>query len=93
MRKMVIISNNCLECVFHQKKCVLGHKRPWNSLSCDDYRPYCLVCNYPDMFCNTCPNLGSKRMKPLEVESNTRLFHLRPLDFECVWQPPHQLQQ
>ncbi len=93
MRKMVIMSNNCLDCVFHQKKCILKHKRPWNSLSCDDYRPYCLVCSYPDMFCNTCPNLGSKRMKPLEIETNIKVQQPQPMDFECVWQETHSLQQ
>lgn len=88
MRKMVIMSCNCRECVFHQKKCVLGHKRPWNSLSCDDYRPYCLVCSYPEVFCNTCRNLGSRRMKPLEVESRPVFDTLSHIDYECVWQPP-----
>ncbi len=93
MRKMLIMSNNCLECVFHLKKCVLGHKRPWNSLSCDDYRPYCLVCSYPEMFCNTCRNLSSRRMKPLEVEVNPLIKQLHPINFDCVWQPPQPMQQ
>lgn len=87
MRKVLMMSNNCLECVFHQKKCILGHKRPWNSLTCDDYRPYCLVCGYPEEFCNTCRNLASKRMKPLEVDMKPVFRHLNPVNFDCVWQP------
>jgi len=92
MRKMLIMSNNCLECVFHLKKCVLGRKRPWNSLSCDDYRPYCLVCSYPEVFCNTCRNLSSRHMKPLEVDSKA-VFHLGPPNFDCVWHPLQMMQQ
>ena len=88
MRKMVIISNNCLECVFHKGKCVLGRKRPWNSMSCDDYRPYCLVCSYPKVFCNTCRNLGFKHLKPLEDDMKPMHHVMRPPNFDCVWQPP-----
>ena len=87
MRKVSMMSNNCVECVFHHKKCMLGHQRPWNSLSCDDYRPYCLVCNYPEEFCNTCSNLAWRRMKPLDIELNSAYRHLSPAHFECVWQP------
>lgn len=87
MSKMLIMSNKCRECVFFHKKCVLGHKRPWNSLSCDDFRPYCLVCNYPKEFCNTCRNRASCRMKPLEMDSKTTFKHFHTLQFECVWQP------
>jgi len=93
MRKMVIMSKGCLECVFHQKKCILGHKRPWNSLSCDDYRPYCLVCSYPEMFCNTCRNLGSRYMKPLDGDMRPMFNQLSPEHFECVWQPAQRMQQ
>ena len=93
MRKMLIMSSNCLECVFHQKKCVLGRKRPWNSLTCDDYRPYCLVCNYPGEFCNTCRNLASRRMKPLEVDLKPVFRHLTPMNYDCVWHPPQMMQQ
>lgn len=88
MRKMLIMSNNCQECVFRQKKCVLGHKRPWNSLTCDDYRPYCLVCSYPEEFCNTCRNLASRRMKPLEVDMKPVFNTHNPVNFDCVWAPP-----
>lgn len=90
MAKVLMMSNKCKDCVFFRKKCVLGRKRPWNSLSCDDYRPYCLVCNYPEMFCNTCRNLGSRRMKPLEVDLKTNFKPVGPVHFDCVWQPPGQ---
>ena len=93
MRKMLIFSNNCPDCVFYQKRCVLGRKRPWNSLSCDDYRPYCLVCTFPEMFCNTCPNLGSRHMKPLEDDPRSAFDHVNPLDLDCVWQPPQSMRQ
>lgn len=93
MRKMLIMSTGCLECVFHQKKCILGRKRPWNSLTCDDYRPYCLVCSYPEVFCNTCRNLGSRHMKPLEGDLNPTPHHMSPVNFDCVWHPPHPVQQ
>lgn len=86
MRKMVIMSSNCRECVFYQKKCVLGHKRPWNSLSCDDYRPYCLVCDYPGVFCNTC-RLSSCRMKMFDADLRSEFDHLEHVEFDCVWQP------
>ena len=86
MRKMSTMSNNCQDCVFFGKKCVLGHQRPWNSMTCDDYQPYCLVCKYPEEFCNTCSNLASRRMKPLEDELNSpyRAYSLEA--FDCVWQ-------
>ncbi len=93
MSKLLIVSSGCLECVFYQKKCVLGNKRPWNSLSCDDYRPYCLVCSYPEVFCNTCRNLASRRMKPLELELKTIFNRVQPVGFECVWTPPQMMQQ
>lgn len=88
MRKTLIMSSNCLECVFHRKKCVLGHKRPWNSLTCDDYRPYCLVCNYPEVFCNTCKGLPSRRMKPLQVDMESSFTHMNIKNYDCVWQQP-----
>lgn len=88
MSKILTMSNDCLECVFHQRGCILGRKRPWNSLSCDDYRPYCLVCNYPEVFCNTCRNLATRRMKPLEENFKPLFRHHTPMDYECVWQPP-----
>jgi len=93
MRKMLIVSNGCLECVFYQKKCVLGHRRPWNSLTCDDYRPYCLVCPYPKVFCNTCRNRASCNMKPLEVDIKENILRSRPVDYACVWSPPQVMQQ
>lgn len=93
MRKMLIMSNNCRECVFMQKKCVLGRKRPWNSLTCDDYRPYCLVCNYPDLYCNTCRNLGSRRMKPLEADIQTSASPVQTANFDCVWCSPLPMHQ
>lgn len=92
MRKIVTMSSNCLECVFHHKKCILGHQRPWNSLSCDDYRPYCLVCKYPEEFCNTCRNLASRWMKPLEEDSHPSFRQAEPVHFDCVWQPPSSRQ-
>lgn len=85
MRKMVTMSKNCMDCVFHHKECVLGHRRPWNSLSCDDYRPYCLVCHYPKMYCNTCPNLSSRRLKPLEIDSRPFFDSIHPARYDCVW--------
>ena len=88
MRKMLIMSNNCLECVFHRKKCILGHKRPWNSLSCDDYRPYCLVCSYPKVFCNTCRNLGFRHLKPLKGDLEPVHSQVGPINYDCVWHPP-----
>lgn len=88
MIKMLVVSRGCKECVFYQKKCVLGHRRPWNSLACDDYRPYCLVCSYPEMFCNTCRNLASKSMKPLRIELKMNMNRIETTEFECVWEPP-----
>ena len=88
MRKMLTMSNNCQECVFHHKKCILGHQRPWNAATCDDYQPYCLVCNYPEEFCNTCRNLASRWMKPLDEELQPAYGRLSPDRYACVWQPP-----
>lgn len=88
MRKLSMMSNNCLECVFHQKKCILGRKRPWNSLHCDDYRPYCLVCAYPEMFCNTCPNLGHRHLKPMKEDMLPEYHgYESPIQYDCVWKP------
>lgn len=88
MRKKLTMSNNCVECVFHRKRCILGHKRPWNSLSCDDYRPYCLICGYPEVFCNTCPNLGHSYLKPLKEDLSPMYGFDSPDQYDCVWQPP-----
>ena len=88
MRKMLIMSANCRECVFYRKTCVLGHKRPWNSMHCDDYQPYCLVCSYPEEFCNTCRIMAARRMKPLEVDIKSVHRNPSPVQFDCVWQPP-----
>ncbi|QGY40618.1 hypothetical protein GM415_10950 [Pseudodesulfovibrio cashew] len=93
MRKMVIMSNNCQECVFHRKKCILGHKRPWNAVTCDDYRPYCLVCNYPKVFCNTCRNLGFKHLKPMDGDLSIEHDPLTHAHYECVWVPPQMARQ
>lgn len=87
MRKKLIISNDCKECVFYRKTCVLGHKRPWNSMYCDDYQPYCLVCVYPEEFCHTCRIMASRKMKPLEVDMKTAYRNPSPIRFDCVWQP------
>lgn len=88
MRSMSTKSSNCRECVFQRKQCVLGRNRPWNARTCDDYRPYCLVCRYPDEFCHTCRIQGSRRMKPLEIEFKPIMHGLDTADFDCVWQPP-----
>jgi hypothetical protein len=88
MRKELTMSDNCLSCVFHRKACVLGHRRPWNAQVCDDYRPYCLVCGYPRVFCNTCRNLASKGMKPLEMDMRPGLYEETTVHFDCVWQYP-----
>lgn len=87
MCKNLIISNNCQECVFHHKKCILGHQRPWNAVGCDDYQPYCLVCNYPEEFCNTCRNLASRWMKPLDEELHTGYRQFSAVQYACVWGP------
>lgn len=88
MRKLSTMSNNCLTCVFHRKTCVLGIRRPWNAHACDDYRPYCLVCSYPRVFCNTCRNLASKGMKPLEMDMRPLFDSQGGVHFDCVWTPP-----
>lgn len=88
MRKMSTMSSNCRECVFFRKQCVLGRNRPWNARYCDDYRPYCLVCSYPDMFCNTCRIQASRGMKPLEIDYSPVVHQSQSADFECVWCPP-----
>lgn len=88
MRKLSTMSNNCLTCVFHRKTCVLGIRRPWNAQVCDDYRPYCLVCSYPRVFCNTCRNLASKGMKPLEMDLRPLFGSQGGAHFDCVWTPP-----
>lgn len=88
MRKLSTMSNNCLNCVFHRKVCVLGHRRPWNAQGCDDYRPYCLVCGYPRMFCNTCRNLASKGMKPHELDLRSDYARHGATRFDCVWRLP-----
>ena len=92
MRKTSIISTNCQECVFYRKTCVLGHKRPWNAMSCDDFQPYCLVCNCPGEFCNTCRIFASRRMRPLKVGVKSAYRSFPPPQFDCVWQPPSMSQ-
>ncbi|MBC18119.1 MAG: hypothetical protein CL942_13830 [Desulfovibrio sp.] len=92
MRKMLIMSNDCLECVFHRKRCMLGKRRPWNASRCDDYRPYCLICNYPRLFCNTCRNNGFRYLKPLREKVLTRQRQWHHGDYDCVWQPSTQSQ-
>jgi hypothetical protein len=87
MGKTLTVSESCLACVFHCSTCVLGHRRPWNSQTCDDYRPYCLVCDYPKVFCNTCSNLASKGMKPLEMDLRPLAEPENPIHFACVWKP------
>jgi len=88
MRKILTMSGSCVNCVFHRKQCVLGHRRPWNSASCDDYRPYCLICSYPQVYCNTCRNLLSRRLKPLEYDRVELEDHAQPVRFDCVWCGP-----
>ena len=90
--KYSTMPNNCMKCVFYQKECVLGHRRPWNSLSCDDFRPYCLVCRYPKLYCNTCPNLPTRGLKPLEIDNRSFFDDVQPAQFDCVWSPPRQQQ-
>ena len=85
MRKVLTMSASCSNCVFYRKQCVLGHRRPWNSLSCDDYRPYCLICTYPKIYCNTCRNRLSCRLKPLEFNRVERAEHAHEFRFDCVW--------
>ncbi len=86
MRKELTMSGNCRECVFYRKRCVLGHKRPWNSLSCDDFQPYCLVCSFPDEFCNTCRIMAARRMKPLDMDLKPPAqHHIEPVRYDCVW--------
>ena len=92
MHKTLIMSSSCRECVFYRKTCVLGHKRPWNSMTCDDYQPYCLVCSYSGEFCNTCRILASRRLKPLEVDTRPTYRQLNPIHFDCVWQLPQMSQ-
>ncbi|MEF2230848.1 MAG: hypothetical protein V3571_07960 [Pseudodesulfovibrio sp.] len=88
MRKTLMVSRRCENCVFFRKQCVLGHRRPWNSASCDDYRPYCLICNYPLVYCNTCRNLLSRRLKPLEFDRLERDDPTHAVRFDCVWRGP-----
>lgn len=92
MNKLSTISSNCRECVFYRKSCVLGHKRPWNAMACDDFRPYCLVCNCPGEFCNTCRIFASRRMRPLEMDMKPVCPQESPMQFDCVWQPPQMAQ-
>jgi len=88
MCKLSTMSSRCSKCVFYQRQCVLGHRRPWNAAACDDYRPYCLICNYPQLYCNTCPNLLSRRLKPLSFDRDARLERFQPVVFDCVWSGP-----
>ncbi|MUM76846.1 hypothetical protein GKC30_04275 [Pseudodesulfovibrio sp. F-1] len=88
MRTLSTMSNNCPNCVFYRKGCVLGHRRPWNAQTCDDYRPYCLVCGYPRVFCNTCRNLASKGMKPHELDLRSAYARHGAIRFDCVWRSP-----
>ncbi len=85
MREKSTMSYSCMKCVFHQKQCVLGHRRPWNAMWCDDYRPYCLVCHYPKMYCNTCPNLPSRGLKPLEIDGKPFFNSVPLVHYDCVW--------
>ncbi len=87
MRKILTMSNNCQECVFYHKRCILGRQRPWNSASCDDYQPYCLVCSYPEEFCNTCRNLATRWMRPLSEDPHLSCRRLSFTRYECVWEP------
>lgn len=82
MKKTSTMSNRCQECVFFRRRCVLGHRRPWNAASCDDYRPYCLICRYPSVYCHTCRIMASQRLRPLTFDRDVRLA--RRVDFECV---------
>jgi len=86
MRKVSTITNNCLECVFLRKKCILGLKRPWNAQTCDDFRPYCLVCVYPEVYCHTCRSKKFRYMKPLKYDMRPLYGGHESLHYDCVWQ-------
>ncbi|GAB7023071.1 hypothetical protein JCM12178A_16290 [Salidesulfovibrio brasiliensis] len=79
--KKYVKSNDCINCVFFRKRCVLGVRRPWNQIACREFRPYCLDCAYSDYFCHTCPNRTSQQLKP----GNLIPDHSQIEVYTCVW--------
>lgn len=78
--------NSCLNCVFFRKRCVLGLRRPWNQISCMEFRPYCLDCVYPHFFCHTCPNRISQKLRPGPIG----IVDHRPDEYVCTWSKDSQ---
>lgn len=86
MRKKYLMTDICSRCVFYRKGCVLGHRRPWNATTCEEFRPYCVACTYPAVFCHTCRNAMSKGLKPSLHDMKPAFRHLSPFRYDCVWQ-------
>jgi hypothetical protein len=51
------------------------------------------VCRYPRVFCNTCRNLASKGMKPLEMDLRPAYTPQGDVRFDCVWTPSPRSRQ
>jgi hypothetical protein len=46
------------------------------------------VCRFPEEFCNTCRNLASRWMKPLDEDLHPAFGPISSVRYECVWEPP-----
>lgn len=85
MKGTVCTPNECGKCVFHRNRCTLGLRRPWNAVSCKEFRPYCLVCSYPEMFCNTCGNLARRGCRDEFATSDMLIGSEKAPIYSCVW--------
>ncbi|MGE4504129.1 MAG: hypothetical protein AB7D51_02195 [Desulfovibrionaceae bacterium] len=84
MKHTIRSATDCRCCVYGRGACALGLKRAWNG-PCDEFRPYCLDCAFPDWLCHTCNNQRQKRFKP--DRSVFRIAGEQAHDgrFRCVW--------
>ena len=87
MNGTMFFDSGCNGCAFHRKGCVLGRQRVWNAARCEEFQPFCLICDYPEYFCYTCQNLRLKRYKPGHMTLMNDPEQMDLSSYSCVWQP------